>query len=194
MRKNRSAYILTCQTFSAQTNNIMKTKPELEQDIIKMTSTIQQDFPELHKYTSEIPIKGLENDELTVQNLEEYYLSLKELVNEYAKTHKPKKDQKELDSSPYPGYPIYPSSDDIYQRDEKVMSLNPENLSKRKTRNEKGSSMNEKDFEDDKSGDDLDVPGSELDNQQESVGSEDEENNYYSLGGDNHDDLEEDRS
>jgi len=42
-------------------------------------------------------------------------------------------------------------------------------------------------------GDDLDVPGSELDDEEEGVGEEDEENNYYSLGGDNHDDLEEDR-
>ena len=41
------------------------------------------------------------------------------------------------------------------------------------------------------SGDDLDVPGSELDDQQESIGSEDEENNYYSLGGDDHNDLDE---
>lgn len=39
----------------------------------------------------------------------------------------------------------------------------------------------------------LDIPGSELDNQQEDIGSEDEENNYYSIGGDRHDDLEEDR-
>jgi hypothetical protein len=38
---------------------------------------------------------------------------------------------------------------------------------------------------------DLDVPGSELDDTQEDLGSEDEENNYYSIGGDNHDDLEE---
>lgn len=36
----------------------------------------------------------------------------------------------------------------------------------------------------------LDVPGSELDNEQQFVGSEDEENNYWSLGGDNHEDLE----
>jgi hypothetical protein len=34
-----------------------------------------------------------------------------------------------------------------------------------------------------KTGADLDVPGSELDNQQENVGSEDRENNYYSIGG-----------
>lgn len=36
----------------------------------------------------------------------------------------------------------------------------------------------------------LDIPGSELDNDQQFIGSEDEENNYWSLGGDNHDDLE----
>jgi hypothetical protein len=35
------------------------------------------------------------------------------------------------------------------------------------------------------SGDDLDIPGGELDDAQEAVGSEDEENNYYSLGDDN---------
>ena len=40
-------------------------------------------------------------------------------------------------------------------------------------------------------GDDLDIPGSELDDADEAIGEEDEENNYYSLGGDNHDDLEE---
>ncbi|MFC4870907.1 hypothetical protein [Negadavirga shengliensis] len=33
-------------------------------------------------------------------------------------------------------------------------------------------------------GRELDVPGSELDDEQEDIGSEDEENNHYSLGGD----------
>lgn len=41
---------------------------------------------------------------------------------------------------------------------------------------------NEKDFKDDKSEEDLDVSGAELDDEMEDVGSEDEENNYYSLG------------
>jgi hypothetical protein len=40
-------------------------------------------------------------------------------------------------------------------------------------------------------GDDLDVPGDELDDLNEDLGEEDEENNYYSLGGDNHESLEE---
>ena len=43
-------------------------------------------------------------------------------------------------------------------------------------------------------GSDLDIPGSELDDNAEAVGSEDEENNSYSVGGDSHNDLEEDQS
>ena len=38
---------------------------------------------------------------------------------------------------------------------------------------------------------DLDVPGEELDDRNEELGEEDEENNYYSLGGDNKEPLEE---
>lgn len=38
--------------------------------------------------------------------------------------------------------------------------------------------------------DGLDIPGSEMDDQQQIIGSEDEENNYWSLGGDNHESLE----
>jgi hypothetical protein len=49
-----------------------------------------------------------------------------------------------------------------------------------------GSSLNG-----DTSGSALDVPGSEADDELEMTGSEDEENNHYSLGGDNHEALEE---
>ncbi|MFZ6008896.1 MAG: hypothetical protein ACOYXT_01005, partial [Bacteroidota bacterium] len=44
----------------------------------------------------------------------------------------------------------------------------------------------------DMAGEDLDVPGAELDDLNELIGSEDEENNPYSLGGDRHEDLEDD--
>ena len=37
----------------------------------------------------------------------------------------------------------------------------------------------------------LDIPGSEDDDTQENIGAEDEENNYYSLGGDIHSSLDE---
>lgn len=98
----------------------------------------------------------------------------------------------EKTKSKLPGYPTYPANEDIYKQETKESEIDPEQINKNKAPNEKPGTKNEKDFEDDMSGDDLDVPGSELDDQQESIGSEDEENNYYSLGGDAHNDLDED--
>ncbi|MEP7377579.1 MAG: hypothetical protein ABI675_29510 [Chitinophagaceae bacterium] len=85
----------------------------------------------------------------------------------------------------------YSPKDDIYNKGKKVENVNPDDNSIIKDSKEKEGVMNEKDFEDDLSGDDLDIPGAELDDSNEEIGEEDEENNYYSLGGDNHDDLEE---
>ena len=52
-----------------------------------------------------------------------------------------------------------------------------------------GERLNERSFGEEKSGRDLDVPGASADNRNEEIGEEDEENNEYSLGGDNHDDV-----
>jgi hypothetical protein len=92
------------------------------------------------------------------------------------------------------GYPVYPVNEDIYGNDLIEDDINPEDISKNKesNRNDKTGKGNEKDFTDVESGSDLDIPGSELDDEQEIIGSEDEENNYYSLGGDDHNDLDED--
>jgi hypothetical protein len=92
------------------------------------------------------------------------------------------------------GYPVYPDSDDIYGKFHKEGKVNPEDTSKLKDPVGviKSGMYNEKDFDDDVSGSDLDIPGSELDDELEFIGSEDEENNYYSLGDDNLADLEED--
>lgn len=92
------------------------------------------------------------------------------------------------------GYPKYPESEDIYNKFNKEFDIDPENISKKKEiiKIDKNPIWNEKNFDQDKSGDDLDIPGSELDDNQENSGSEDEENNSYSIGGDNHNDLEED--
>jgi hypothetical protein len=93
------------------------------------------------------------------------------------------------------GYPKYPESEDIYKKFDKEFDIDPENISKKKEiiKIDKNPTWNEKNFKQDKSGNDLDVPGSELDDDQENIGSEDEENNSYSIGGDNHNDLEEDK-
>jgi hypothetical protein len=91
------------------------------------------------------------------------------------------------------GYPLYPSGDDIYSKYQEEHDIDPENISGNKESNANGKPgrNNEKDFNDDVSGSDLDIPGVELDDQHENAGIEDEENNYYSLGGDDHNDLEE---
>lgn len=82
----------------------------------------------------------------------------------------------------------YPPSEDIYNNAEEVQDIDVDDTTKRKPRNEPEGAMNEKSFKDDVTGSDLDVPGSELDDVEEKAGREDEENNSYSLGGDNHDD------
>lgn len=140
----------------------------------------------------------------------------------------------------FPGYPHYPSKEDIMHpanRMEKI-SPDPEKLTKsgayldsRKTEKPVSSSLDTAaDLEDDEllivpgteadvtredllllgeqdidsdeeesvdrkilSGDidtGLDVPGEELDDENENIGEEDEENNYYSLGGDGKENLE----
>jgi hypothetical protein len=89
-----------------------------------------------------------------------------------------------------PGYPLYPANEDIFSKYREEKNINPEDTSQTKESDEHHEvrGNNEKDFIDDVSGSDLDVPGSELDDKQERIGNEDEENNYYSLGGDHHND------
>lgn len=74
----------------------------------------------------------------------------------------------------------YPASEDIYNKNKEEKDLNPEDITKIKSTDTLPGKMNEKSFEDVKTGIDLDVPGAELDDVQENIGSEDEENNYYS--------------
>ena len=91
------------------------------------------------------------------------------------------------------GYPVYPAKDDIYNKDIEEEEINPEDVSKIKMRDAKPGKRNEKEFDEDLTGDDLDIPGSESDDEMEIIGSEDEENNYYSLG-DDRQDRDEDKS
>lgn len=172
----------------------MKTKEELEKDIAQITLKIYEKFPELSKYISEIPIafSAPENEQEDFVNFKHYYETLQNVVLEYAKTHVAQSTTSDSKGENLEGYPHYPDSEDIYKKSKELKSLDPDDLSKTKTPNEKSGTANEKSFEQDMSGDDLDIPGSELDDQQERIGSEDEENNYYSLGGDNLKELEED--
>lgn len=91
------------------------------------------------------------------------------------------------------GYPEYPAGEDIYAVSKEEENIDPEELSKMKqpVEKDKEEGGNGNEIEEDLSGSDLDVPGAELDDEQEVVGSEDEENNHYSLGGDDHNNLDE---
>ena len=115
-------------------------------------------------------------------------------------TNIPAQDKDEAEKNGFPGYPHYPASEDIFNN-EKEVDLNTEDLTKIKStedpnkiesREDEPEKRNEKDFCEDLTGEDLDVPGSKADEAKGNSGSEDEENNYYSLGGDNHNDLEDD--
>ena len=92
-----------------------------------------------------------------------------------------------------PGYPIYPEDEDIYNNYLEEKDINPEDIHSRKEWTEKYEAGNgsEIDLNSESRVNDLDVPGSELDDDMEIIGNEDEENNYYSIGGDDHDDLDE---
>ncbi|WP_211228185.1 hypothetical protein [Aequorivita capsosiphonis] len=103
----------------------------------------------------------------------------------------PVQKQDKAEKKGFPGYPHYPASEDIYNN-EKETDLNPEDPSKTKKPPVESNQRNEKDFPEDMTAEDLDVPGSKDDEAKANSGKEDEENNYYSLGGDNHNDLEED--
>ena len=93
-----------------------------------------------------------------------------------------KKDTEKTGESEKFPLPVYSEDEDIYSREEKSQ-FDEEGIT---------NSGNSK-TKDKKEEIDLDVPGSELDDDQEAIGEEDEENNYYSLGGEDHNDLEEDK-
>ena len=93
-----------------------------------------------------------------------------------------KKKSKESEEDKKFPLPVYKMEDDIYNQEKE------EPLEDDDTPGKKGAGTKESG-----PGDDLDIPGAELDDVNEAIGEEDEENNYYSLGGDQHNDLEEER-
>lgn len=91
----------------------------------------------------------------------------------------------------FPGYPAYPANEDITYRGEQE-DLDVEKVTRSSRINNelaRESAGNPEELNEEEG---LDVPGADLDDQNELIGEEDEENNYYSLGGDRHEDLEED--
>jgi hypothetical protein len=171
----------------------MKSKQRLNQSIIDITNRIYLEFPELTKYIKEIPSISSESDDekISNQNLLDYYNSLNNLMAQYSKTHLEKAKNNKALQYEVIEYPYYGEAEDIYNQSKEEQDIDPEDSSKNKSENEDlkrqpiSAHFN-------LSGSDLDVPGSELDDEEESIGNEDEENNYYSLGGDDHNELDED--
>jgi len=111
------------------------------------------------------------------------------------KPQAPKPTIQDTDNKGKEGYPLYPDKEDIFRQAEET-EIDPEDLTtlKEDAFDIDDDDVEELDFNKDILRDDLDVPGSDLDDDEEASGNEDEENNYYSIGGDNHNDLEEDNS
>lgn len=89
------------------------------------------------------------------------------------------------------GYPLYPENEDIFEQFKEEEDIDPDDIHKNKSpttnntfrQKETDTIVNSEEIVPD----DLDIPGSELDDADEEIGNEDEENNYYSLGGSKHD-------
>lgn len=98
--------------------------------------------------------------------MEEYYNSLEASLKEHTETHKQLNESKMKKSKKGPYKPLdYSSRKDIYDN-----TNEKEDFNQIKSSSKKHSQNNEKDFDKDVSD------------------NEDEENNYYSLGSDNHND------
>ena len=106
--------------------------------------------------------------------------------------HKDNDNKKENEKEEFPGYPQYPASEDVYSQEGLIVDeIDPDDITRLKAPNEDPDAPNEKNFLNDMTGEDLDIPGNEADESNLGGGIEDEENNYYSLGGDDNNALEE---
>ena len=67
----------------------MKTEKELNNDILKITMAIRDNFPELSKYLNEMPvtIPVSNNPEINRKNLQDYFNSLDALFRKYVINH-----------------------------------------------------------------------------------------------------------
>ena len=68
---------------------IMKTEKELEEAILKTTLKINSQYPELSKYLTEMPvtIPDIQNPEMNVKILQDYYDSLESMLQKYSANH-----------------------------------------------------------------------------------------------------------
>ena len=67
----------------------MKTETELNENILKITMTIRNEFPELMKFLNEMPvtIPNEQSPEINNKILQEYFESLESMLRKYAPNH-----------------------------------------------------------------------------------------------------------
>lgn len=67
----------------------MKTVAELNENILKITATIRDEFPELIKYLNEMPvtIPNQNTPEINIDSLKQYYDSLLDILWDYSPNH-----------------------------------------------------------------------------------------------------------
>lgn len=67
----------------------MKTEKQLNDDILKITLLIQEKYPELSKYITEMPVSNpdTETPEINIKHLTNYYESLATILKKYAPNH-----------------------------------------------------------------------------------------------------------
>jgi hypothetical protein len=67
----------------------METKSHINNKIMALTMKIQEEYPELSKYISEMPITvpNIEDPAINIDSLNEYYNSLNDLLSKYSKSH-----------------------------------------------------------------------------------------------------------
>ncbi len=76
---------------------IYKTEKEINNDILTITMTIREKFPELSKYITEMPVTIPDTNDpaINIKNLQGYYNSLDALMKKYSVTHNTNKKNKQ---------------------------------------------------------------------------------------------------
>jgi hypothetical protein len=69
----------------------MKTEKELNEAILKITMKIRNEYPELSKYLSEMPVTIPDDSdpEINIKILKDYYESLENILKKYVPNHHP---------------------------------------------------------------------------------------------------------
>lgn len=160
----------------------MDSKREVDQSKDEKTD---QDFPGYPHYPAREDIMDQRNDyireDIDVENLPNSR-NRSGVSQHFAATNNSERAKEALESGL--------ENDDLGMRPGTDADVNSDDLAAlRSTDAERGQPQN---ISNEDLNTDLDVPGSELDDENEVLGEEDEENNYYSLGGDRHENQEED--